>query len=156
MDHTTGLILHCEIVDKRETQLKSPNMERLGKSPNMERLGLQRSFLYLKSFPALKIEELTTDALHCNRSTFIVSLSCIKCHLQPRTTKEILHTLDVRHKAKQLLTDVSLLVGLHFNTPVYILCFSGWPQEEHGKVTTVASQHRQSLLVLCKDMMLHC
>ena len=70
MDQTTGLILHCEIVDKHETQLKSPNMERLG---------LQRSLLYLKSFPVLKIEELTTDAsltiiAILGKSNFIVSL----------------------------------------------------------------------------------
>ena len=53
MDQTTGLILHSEIVDKRETQLKSPNMEKLG---------LQRSLQYLKSLPGVQIEELTTDA----------------------------------------------------------------------------------------------
>lgn len=52
MDQSTGLILHCEVIDKRETELKSPNMERLG---------LQRSLQFLKS-RSIDIEELTTDA----------------------------------------------------------------------------------------------
>ena len=53
MEQTTGHIVHCEIIDKRETGLKSPNMERLG---------LQRSLQRLKAVSDMHIAELTTDA----------------------------------------------------------------------------------------------
>ena len=52
MDADHDVIVHCEIVDKREVQLKSPNMERLG---------LQRSLHYLKE-NLVVIDELVTDA----------------------------------------------------------------------------------------------
>ena len=52
MDADTEQIVHCEIVDKREVQLKSPNMERLG---------LQRSLNHL-SDSSVSVTELVTDA----------------------------------------------------------------------------------------------
>ena len=39
MDVETEQVVHCDVVDKREVDLKSPNMERLG---------LKRSLEYLK------------------------------------------------------------------------------------------------------------
>ena len=52
MDVETEAVVHCEVVDKREVQLKSPNMERLG---------LQRSIVHVKS-SSITIAELVTDA----------------------------------------------------------------------------------------------
>lgn len=52
MDVSTEKVVHCEIVDKREVQLKSPNMERLG---------LKRALTYLKA-SSVSVHELVTDA----------------------------------------------------------------------------------------------
>ena len=52
MDADHDVIVHCEIVDKCEVQLKSPNMERLG---------LQWSLHYLQE-NLVVIDELVTDA----------------------------------------------------------------------------------------------
>ena len=51
----TGAIIHVEIVDKRETQLKSPNMERLA---------LERGLQWLKRDNCVEVKELTTDVSH--------------------------------------------------------------------------------------------
>ena len=51
LDCTSGLVMHCEVVDKRETGLKSTNMERMR---------LYRSLMYLKD--KCRVSELTTDA----------------------------------------------------------------------------------------------
>ena len=52
MDVDTEKVVHCEIVDKREVELKSPNMERLG---------LKRGLNYLKGC-SIVVDELVTDA----------------------------------------------------------------------------------------------
>ena len=52
MDVETEQVVHCEVVDKREVDLKSPNMERLA---------LKRSLEHLKSC-SITVDELVTDA----------------------------------------------------------------------------------------------
>lgn len=59
MDVVTEQVVHCEVVDKREVDLKSPNMERLG---------LKRSLEFLKR-RSITVAELVTDA-----STVIISM----------------------------------------------------------------------------------
>ena len=44
--------MHCKIVDKREVQLKSPTMERLG---------LKRALTYFKT-SSVSVHEMVTDA----------------------------------------------------------------------------------------------
>lgn len=53
MDDRSGLIIHCEVVDKRETALKSPNMELLA---------LERALDFLQKTCGVAIQELATDA----------------------------------------------------------------------------------------------
>ena len=50
---TLVLFIHCEVVDKRETGLKSPNMELLA---------LERALDYLQKTSGVAIQELATDA----------------------------------------------------------------------------------------------
>ena len=52
MDVDTEQVVHCEIVDKREVALKSPNMERLGLKRSLE--NLRKS--------SVTLSELVTDA----------------------------------------------------------------------------------------------
>ena len=59
----TGAIIHVEVVDKRETQLKSPNMERLA---------LARGLQWLKGENCVEVKELTTDA-----SRTIIAFMCM-------------------------------------------------------------------------------
>ena len=59
MHVNTEKVVHCEIVDKREVELKSPNMERLG---------LRRALNYLTSCSVV-VDEVVTDV-----SIVIISL----------------------------------------------------------------------------------
>lgn len=52
MDVETEQVVHCEVVDKREVALRSPNMERLA---------LKRSLEQLKSC-SITVDELVIDA----------------------------------------------------------------------------------------------
>lgn len=88
-------ILHMEIIDKREVQLKSPNMEREA---------LKRSLDYLCT--CVNVKELVTDA-----STSVIKLLSKHGvrHLHKYTFinaatryPEVIHSLDIWHKAKKL------------------------------------------------------
>lgn len=70
MKHDSNEIIHFEVIDKREVELKSPNMERLG---------LIRSLHYLES-QSVEIDEIVTDATNVLKATMREYTSWLHTH----------------------------------------------------------------------------
>jgi len=98
-----NLILHFEVVDKREVGLKSPNMERKG---------MIRALDFLTS--RVTVDELITDASTSVHKT-LGMCSAVRIHMENFICRiatkypSIHHSYDIWHKSKKLqkaLTEV--------------------------------------------------
>ena len=116
MESESNKILHVETIDKREVNLKSPNMEREA---------FKRSMDYLIS-RGIKISEVVTDASPTVISTtgnynFSVITYFIFCHSKKSASAypDIQHSLDVWHKSKKIkkgLVEVCIkILSIHNN-----------------------------------------
>ena len=108
MEMESYKILHVETVDRREVQLRLPNMEHEA---------FIRSMRFIKG--KLTCTELVTDGSSSIRKTIgnfiVLCFSYMPCYISATKYPDIFHSLDVWHKAKRLrkaLTNVDI-IGFH-------------------------------------------
>ena len=128
MDTATNKILHAETIDKREVNLRSPNMEREG-------LLRALRFLMAKLHDSVIVDEVITDASTSVRTVLGMHRDWCVCIVQlyvflqlfhlATHFPEVHHSMDVWHKSKKLkqaLTKVNVILANFLFTAAYKGC----------------------------------